>query len=373
MAAYNRKVTVTPDSIDALMLEMREKGFSDQQISGKLAKDCGVVYNVKSISTRIMRIRLAQTENTDFLLKEGSKEWQFEDVFTVSGRKLKTGTNSERQDTTLLQAYALADIEVNYEIERTRAWRFRKVSEYMRRLNKDALFSANACRERYNALIEGKARIPSEVDDDPEARRAEMAARRRECEKARLEEETEKEAQAALKKKRKQEAAAQSAQKAEELANKRMAKEADKAERVKQKAEKAQERAQRALEIQQKQQANSSRVKGQTAVATDSATSQKTVAPTKKPTVPFSRNTPDPRSSLSLPDLRNLCVARGLKVNGKTEEMLLSDIQDAEHKWKLYKLKEMCSSKGLPTSGTKALLRHRLALSSVNEFALSDL
>jgi len=44
----------------------------------------------------------------------------------------------------------------------------------MRRLNKDALFSALACRERYNAIIEGTARIPTEVDDDPDARRAEM-------------------------------------------------------------------------------------------------------------------------------------------------------------------------------------------------------
>ena len=59
---------------------MRDKGFTNQQISEKLAKDCGVVYNVKTVSTRIMRIRLIQAENMDVLLKEGYKEWQFEDV-----------------------------------------------------------------------------------------------------------------------------------------------------------------------------------------------------------------------------------------------------------------------------------------------------
>lgn len=62
------------------MLEMREKGYSDRQISEKLATDGRVRYDQKSISTRIMRIRLAQAENVDFLLREGLKEWQMEDV-----------------------------------------------------------------------------------------------------------------------------------------------------------------------------------------------------------------------------------------------------------------------------------------------------
>lgn len=62
------------------MLQMRENGYSDRQISEKLAKDGRIRYDQKSISTRIMRIRLAQAENVDFLLREGYKEWEFEDV-----------------------------------------------------------------------------------------------------------------------------------------------------------------------------------------------------------------------------------------------------------------------------------------------------
>lgn len=68
------------DSDDELMLEMREKGYSDRQISEKLAKDGRVRYDQKSISTRIMRIRLAQAENVDYLLQEGMREWKLEDV-----------------------------------------------------------------------------------------------------------------------------------------------------------------------------------------------------------------------------------------------------------------------------------------------------
>jgi hypothetical protein len=392
LPAYHRKVTVSLDEVDLLMLEMREKRFSDQQISEKLAKDCQVKYNVKTISTRISRIRLAQAENMDFQLKEGYKEWQFEDVFVIPLISSKSETYQRTQDQILIQAYALANIEVNYEIERVRAWRFRKVAEYMRRLKKDALFSANACRERYSALIEGTARIPSEVADDPEASRAELAAFCKEREKARRDEEAKKSNQVTLRKRRKDEAAAHAAQRAEEAANKRAAKEAEKADRARKRAEKAQEKAQSALKIQKEKQERHSRAKKQATMVVNEAVTREAEPPTektkapikttlilaskstlpKKPALPFSSKTPDPRSFLSLPDLRRLCAARGFRVSGKTKKMLLSDIQNEESKWKLYTLKAMCKTKGLAASGTKPLLRHRLALSNANEFVLSD-
>jgi hypothetical protein len=80
LPAYHKRVSHELDSDDELMMDMREKGFSDRQIAEKLAKDGRVRYDQKSISTRIMRIRLAQADNVDFLLREGYKEWEFDDV-----------------------------------------------------------------------------------------------------------------------------------------------------------------------------------------------------------------------------------------------------------------------------------------------------
>jgi hypothetical protein len=80
LPAYHKRVTHELDSDDELMMEMRDKGYSDRQIADRLAKDGRIRYDQKSISTRIMRIRLAQAENVDFLLKEGYKEWEFQDV-----------------------------------------------------------------------------------------------------------------------------------------------------------------------------------------------------------------------------------------------------------------------------------------------------
>lgn len=84
LPAYHKRVSHELDSDDELMMEMREKGFSDRQISDKLAKDGRVRYDQKSISTRIMRIRLAQAGNVDTLLKDGMKEWEFDDVSPCS-------------------------------------------------------------------------------------------------------------------------------------------------------------------------------------------------------------------------------------------------------------------------------------------------
>jgi hypothetical protein len=44
----------------------------------------------------------------------------------------------------------------------------------MRRINKDSMLFANACRTRYAQLISGTAHIPCGIDDDPDARYAEL-------------------------------------------------------------------------------------------------------------------------------------------------------------------------------------------------------
>lgn len=80
LAAYDKPVSHILDEDDQLMMDMREKGFSDRQIAQKFRKDGRNCYEYKSIGTRISRIKMAQAENVDFLLKEGYKEWMLEDV-----------------------------------------------------------------------------------------------------------------------------------------------------------------------------------------------------------------------------------------------------------------------------------------------------
>jgi hypothetical protein len=252
-----------------------------------------------------------------------------------------------------MQANALADIEVNYEIERIRAWRFRKVSEYMRRLNKDALYSATACRDRYNLLVNGTASIPTGMDDDPDTRRMELEL-----------------AKEAIDRKAKDEAKTRNAQKAEEIAYKRQQKEEQKAQRAMQRAAAAQIRSQRAGENATAKAQRNSQLKKQTIAtekkiakgkgkAEEAASSNDTLTLTN---TEITVDTPDPRRYLSLQDLSRMCADRGIKPAGKDKAQLVSDLQDADSEWTAQDLKKMCRSKGLNGSGSKMAMRYHLAL-----------
>ena len=81
------------------------------------------------------------------------------------------------QDDVLLTAFVKANEKVMSEHERIQ----KKLWEYTaQEVNRDVTqprFSAKACRDRYDALHNGTARVPPELDDDPEARKRERDAR----------------------------------------------------------------------------------------------------------------------------------------------------------------------------------------------------
>ncbi|KAF2997671.1 hypothetical protein E8E13_005928 [Curvularia kusanoi] len=297
-ATTHRRVTADLSSDDKRMLEMRDDGYNDRQIRDKLIEEGRIHYDTKSISTRIMRIRLAQAENHDVQLEQGYKEWQQED------------------DQLLVQAYALADIEVSYEVERVRAWRFRKVSEYMRRLNKDSMFSANACRTRYTQLMAGTAVIPCAVSDDPDARRLELDSFRTSNEAVRAKEASEQHTRSTMEKAVKDSAKIKKAQKAEEIANKRAQLEQEKADRAMQRAAAAQLRSQKAAENMKARAQRNAQIMKAASVKPSTASSPLRPPPSKKAKFdapdPSPSAQPDPRSYLSTRDLTTLCTNRGL-------------------------------------------------------------
>ncbi|KAJ8117355.1 hypothetical protein OPT61_g1427 [Boeremia exigua] len=356
LPAYHKRVSADLNPDDKLMLEMRERGFSDRQIAEKLKKDGRTRYDQKTISTRIMRIRLAQAERFDILLQEGLEEWQMDD------------------DQRLVQAYALADIEISYEIERVRAWRFRKVSDYMRRLDKNSLFSANACRIRYGELASGTARIPCNADDDPDTRLKERKAYQLSREAARDKEETDKETRQAMEKQMIDAVKIKNAQKAEDIANKRAVKEQENARRLMQRAAQAQLRSQKAAENRKAKMERNAQIKKAASIprnidrkkAKTDASAESSKAPSVKATtstpVKDEPETVDPRSYLSLSDLTTLCINRGLPTENKTKKALVTSLIDADREWSHSQLRQMCKAKKLSSGGNKTVMRYQLAL-----------
>lgn len=82
LPVYSKKVTADLDSDDELMMALREKGFTDQQIADRLRDEGRVRYDRKPISTRINRIKAKRAELMDKMLEGGYAEWQYEDVGT---------------------------------------------------------------------------------------------------------------------------------------------------------------------------------------------------------------------------------------------------------------------------------------------------
>ncbi|KAF2445250.1 hypothetical protein P171DRAFT_454843 [Karstenula rhodostoma CBS 690.94] len=352
LPAYHKKVSHELDSDDELIMAMREKGFSDKQIAQRLAKEGRIKYNSKSVSTRIQRIKVVQAQRADFELENGIIEWQLED------------------DQLLLRAYDLASIEIAYEIERLRAWRFKKTAEWMRRMNKDSVFSGRACHARYAALLDGTATIPCDVDDDPPARHAALDAFRRAKEAERDTERDAKEALAAAQERIKLEAAARQAQLNLEKATKQATKKAAANARATKRATK------KTLEARQAE----DHLKKKTAAAADKAARHAASEADVKFRADFALKhfrhvtdaTPDPRRVLDLQDLRKLCRARKMndhvrRGEGEVKKVLLGRLREADEALRLTQLRALLAERGIPGGGTKVQMKYQLALFAARE------
>jgi hypothetical protein len=247
----------------------------------------------------------------------------------------------------------------------------------MRRINKDSLFSANACRTRYSQLMSGTARIPCEIDDDPAARHAELAEFRLSREAARDKEADEQETQEALEKRVKDAAKIKNAQKAEEIANKRATIEQGKANRALQRAAAAQLRMQKAAEIQKAKVERNAQIKKAASASKKSAPKKQPTAHTSAgPSKPPTRNAAaaakikqepepvDPRSYLNTLDLISMCADRGLTAKNTTKKELLATLNDADMEYSHDDLRRMCKAKGITPGGTKTVMRYQLAMKS---------
>lgn len=243
----------------------------------------------------------------------------------------------------------------------------------MRRLNKDSLFSANACRVRYGELTSGTARIPCEVDDDPDTRHEELQVFRLSREAAREKEETEKETRETMEKRVKDAVKMKNAQKAEDIANQRAAKEEEKAARLMQRAAQAQLRLQKAAEnrkakaernAQIKKAASTPKPRSKRAKTDAAPDSSNTSTPKSTRSKPANQDpeSVDPRSYLTMTDLSALCTKRGLPTDERSRKELVASLTDADKEWSHDQLRKMCKAKGLSAGGNKAVMRYQLAL-----------
>lgn len=264
-----------------------------------------------------------------------------------------------------MRAYDLAEIEIAYEIERLRAWRWKKTAEWMRRMSKNSIFSGNACHKRYTALMDGTAAIPCDVDDDPEQRKADMERFRQERENNREKEREQKEAEEAETQRIREEAAVRASQKAVKTAQKNQARILAEEARATERATKKTLRAQQANDnVRKKTELAAAKQKAKDAKEAERKFREEFALKNFKH---ITKDTPDPRRVLDIPDLKMLCRSRNIndytRTKGDTaKKELLMRLQNADEGMSHNELAQSCKHHNIPNGGTKIQMAYQLAL-----------
>ncbi|KAF2761308.1 hypothetical protein EJ05DRAFT_497860 [Pseudovirgaria hyperparasitica] len=324
-AAAPKAINTQADDDDAMLVWMKNMGYSDKQVVDAFARDGRTVYSTTSITGRYTRVLRAQENEYDELLERELVEWTAED------------------DEELMKAYQKVNEEIYAAFKRIRDKRFRMVATAMRKEVPTSKYSAKACYDRYNGLVNGTACIPVDVHDEPERVKTERDARVAAAENERrknlaLE-------AAAIKKQEAQEATAK------RLKEMRTVKAMDrKEERLKKETEMRLNKAAeaKAAMFAHHIKVRAARDKGKQVAADDEIGSDD------------DERVIDPREDMSVEDLRHLCKKKGINNRGKKLQMV-NRLYVSDERMTIPALKARCREIGRPTGGTKDMLLYRIA------------
>ncbi|KAF1987200.1 hypothetical protein K402DRAFT_462917 [Aulographum hederae CBS 113979] len=157
--ALPKKITADLDSEDEIILRMKQDGYSDFNIAEKLAQEGRIRYDHKTISTRYNRIKIAIGARKDEQLDAELTDWH------------------EGEDEILIEAMAKAEEVMKSRIQKITDRRFRYVADALHNIKPSVIYSPKACEKRYYEVMNGTAKIPPELDDDPAKRAEEKSIR----------------------------------------------------------------------------------------------------------------------------------------------------------------------------------------------------
>ncbi|KAG9774465.1 hypothetical protein ABEF95_005247 [Exophiala dermatitidis] len=147
--AVAKKVSADLDSDDELIVRMKEARFLERDIAQALIDQGRTAYNPKTIGTRWRRIKHALQQRQDELLDADLSDWH------------------EGDDEVLVDAVAKAEKETERAIAEAEARKWRIVADRMKLAKPVINFSHKACRERYEALLNGTAKPTPESVENP--------------------------------------------------------------------------------------------------------------------------------------------------------------------------------------------------------------
>jgi hypothetical protein len=82
--AMNKRVTADYDSDDALIVTLKQQGYSDKAVAERLAKDGRTAYQAKSVGSRWLRLRQVVREEEEKRLDDELSDWHIGEVSCVT-------------------------------------------------------------------------------------------------------------------------------------------------------------------------------------------------------------------------------------------------------------------------------------------------
>nr|OQO26548.1 hypothetical protein B0A51_08795 [Rachicladosporium sp. CCFEE 5018] len=140
------------DSDDERLIQLKQMGHADTYVATQLAKEGRVKYNARTISGRWQRIRKVLEEKEEEQLDDELTDWH------------------EGEDDTLETVIQQVERKIQQEKDRLDARKWREVSQHFANVTLKRKYTANACEERWHALMTGTADLPIEQDPDKEGR-----------------------------------------------------------------------------------------------------------------------------------------------------------------------------------------------------------
>lgn len=178
-STMRREITAELSADDLLILKMKRQGASSQDIVKRLTKKGFKEIQPNSVRPRYERICKKIQDCNDELLDEDLTDWHDGEVSKPT-HAFTCRFSNHSQDDILRQAHARADKQIAAEIQALREQLFTYTSQELNNLADRPRFSAKACQDRLEALSNGTARQPPELDEDPEARARDITRRKAE-------------------------------------------------------------------------------------------------------------------------------------------------------------------------------------------------
>lgn len=144
------------DEDDKLLYYLKLAGWTEREIHTKFVSEGRINYSQKTIGTRFCRMRRFIMDDNDQRLKNGTAVWLEPEVCTFRSSLELT---NKPQLSVLPEAFVLATEKIEKERRALEKRKWDLVAEHVQKQVPAAMFSADACRQQYEALKKGKTPV----------------------------------------------------------------------------------------------------------------------------------------------------------------------------------------------------------------------